>query len=70
MVTIDSELMISTSISPRVRVPRSANNKIGYITNYNTLHVRYTTKYARYTTKYARYTTKHDTYKVQYTVMK
>ena len=61
VVTIDNGPMISTSISPRVRIPRSTNNKIGYTTNYTTLHVRYTTKYVLYTTKYARYTTKHDT---------
>ena len=43
MVTIDNEPMISTSISPRVRIPHSANNKIGYTTNYNTLHYMYDT---------------------------
>ena len=63
VVTIDNEPIISTSISPRVQIPHSANNKIGYTTNYNTLHVRYTTKYAWYTTKYAWYTIKHDTTK-------
>ena len=64
VVTIDNEPIISTSPSLRVRIPRSANNKIRYTTNYNILHVRYTTKYARCTTKYARFTIKH---KARYT---
>ena len=69
VVTIDNGPMISTSISPRVRIPCSANSKIGYTTNYNTLHVcKVRTIHYKICTIHYKIRTIH--YKVQYTVMK